>query len=130
MRHVSSLLSLTSIMLTVVFAFHDEHVEDMQCVPCNSSTFCTGGQAYACPTNSFSDVHADSSTVDDCTCVDGFNRTGDICYVGLPPYYWKAGIQQLCPANMQTVDVLATNDTWCVCNPGYEPNLEGPGCVP
>ena len=118
MRHVSSLPSLIFIMLTVVSGLHPEHVEDMQCVPCNSSTFCTGGQAYACPPNSFSDVHADSSTVDDCTCVDGFNRTGDICYVGLPPYYWKEGIQQLCPANMKTISPQADSKLSCVCDPG------------
>ena len=113
-----------------VLGFHPEHVDDMQCVPCNSSTYCTGGQAYACPANSFSDFHADSSTVDDCTCVDGFNRTGDVCYVGLPPYYWKGGILQLCPANMKTISPQADSQLSCVCDPGYEPNPSGEGCLP
>ena len=113
-----------------VWGFHPEHVDDMQCVPCNSTTYCTGGQAYACPDNSLSDFHADSSTVDDCTCVDGFNRTGDVCYVGLPPYYWKAGIRQLCPANMKTTSPQADSQLSCVCDPGYQPNPSGEGCLP
>ena len=121
------------IVLLVVspsLGFHDEHVEDMQCVPCNSTTYCTGGEAYPCPANSLSDIHADSSSVDDCTCVDGYNRTGDVCYLGLPPYYWKEGIHQLCPVNMKTVSSGATSKLFCVCDPGYEPSSSGEGCVP
>ena len=128
-----SSIFLAHIVLLVVspsLGFHDEHVEDMQCVPCNSTTYCTGGEAYPCPANSLSDIHADSSSVDDCTCVDGYNRTGDICYLGFPPYYWKEGIKQLCPVNMKTVSSGATSKLFCVCDPGYEPSSSGEGCVP
>ena len=111
-------------------AFHGEVVDELQCIACNSSTYCTGGLAVPCPDNSRSDPSSTSSNVEDCICLLGYNRTYDQCYEGHPPYYWVWGVKQLCPANMQTVDALATNNTWCVCNPGYEPNVEGLGCVP
>ena len=108
-------------------AFHDEHVDDLQCVPCNTSTYCSGGSAFHCPAHSVSSG-ADASEVGDCVCVRGYNRTGDLCVLGAPPHYYVDGLAQLCPAHMQTVDAGATNATWCVCAPGYEPDPSGAGC--
>lgn len=118
---------LLCVLVCSVHAFHDEHVDDLQCVPCNTTTYCSGGSAFACPAHSVSSG-VDASDVGDCVCLRGYNRTGDVCVLGAPPYYYIDGIAQVCPAHMQTVDQGATNATWCVCAAGYEPDPSGIGC--
>ena len=127
MRGVPVTLLVLYLLLSDTHAFHPEHVDDLQCVPCNTSTYCSGGSAFACPAHSVSSG-VDASDVGDCVCERGYNRTGDVCVLGAPPYYYIDGIAQVCPAHMQTVDAGATHATWCVCMGGYEPDSSGTGC--
>ena len=99
--------------------FHGEHVEDTMCVLCNSTSYCTGGQQLPCMANSVTDPQQYPSELGDCVCVGGYKRVGDVCEVGVPPYFYEGGIQKQCPAHMLTLTNLASSSQDCVCREGY-----------
>lgn len=99
--------------------FHGEHVEDTMCVLCNSTSYCTGGQQLPCMANSVTDPQQYPSELGDCVCVGGYKRVGDVCEVGVPPYFYESGIQKQCPAHMLTLTNLASSSQDCVCREGY-----------
>ena len=99
--------------------FHGEHVEDTMCVLCNTTSYCTGGQQLPCMANSVTDPQQYPSEIGDCVCVGGYKRVGDVCEVGVPPYYYEDGIQKQCPAHMLTLTNLASSSQDCVCREGY-----------
>lgn len=92
---------------------------DLTCIYCNASVYCTGGQRYACPSNSLSVDFG--SEIEDCICLPGFHRTQpDACVVGTVPYYYYEGQQIACPVHKETTAALASSVSDCVCKPGFD----------
>lgn len=107
-------------LCVMVSGFHDEVVDDMVCMTCANTAFCTGGDSIDCPAHSLSDPLQFPASINDCVCVGGYERHGDVCIDGVAPYYYIDGVLQICAANMQTVINLADSHTDCVCDPGFE----------
>ena len=102
------------------YGFHDEFVA-LECRPCNSSEFCHLGLRSKCPTNSESDPNFLPNDIHDCVCLPGYNRTGDVCPLGLAPFWYYAGVQQTCSEYPRRVTIVdgAWQAQQCVCIPGY-----------
>ena len=104
-------------------AFHDVYYEGMRCEPCDATSFCTGGGRFDCPLHSLSEFsHEESSPsdVEDCVCVPGFNRTGDLCVLAPPgAFYYREGLALPCPQLQRTYQPGPSERQQCVCVPGY-----------
>lgn len=99
-------------------AFHPSTVDEFTCQKCNSSSFCYEGKKFQCPEHSTA-LHF-AFDISHCICDDGYLRTShNTCVPGLPPYYYKLGIQKHCSIDKHTVNALASQDTDCVCKPGF-----------
>lgn len=119
-HQMSRIIWLLMIFL-VVDAFHNETVQ-LTCVPCNATEFCHAGLRARCPANSRSDPNTLPNEIGDCVCVPGYLREGDVCNLGLAPYWYIEGVQQTCAEFPRRVTVVsgASRAAQCVCVPGYE----------
>jgi len=106
-------------LLTLALAGHDEVVDDVVCMTCPETAYCTNGSIFSCPENSLSDPSQFPSNVDDCVCLAGFFRNGDVCEVGQPPHYYIDGVRLVCNTSMVTTSVLASSSSDCVCDVGH-----------
>ena len=79
----------------------DQTYEGMQCEPCGTTFFCSGGARFACPEHSmteFSHENNSPSDVDDCVCLPGYLRTNDTCALGeAGAFYFQQGLPMPCP---------------------------------
>ena len=96
----TSRLNLVSYFLLIscvwpVLAFHFDEVESFECQICGPVTFCNDGAEFSCPSNSLSDPATFPSEIIHCICNPGYLRHGDICSIGVPPYYYYEGLQQM-----------------------------------
>ena len=90
----SNIINLTSLLLRIVLlccfmcvnAYHPDEVDEFTCSLCNSSFYCISGNAYQCPFHSASIDFA--SAIEECVCLPGYNRTGDLCFRGVIPFYY------------------------------------------
>jgi len=114
------MLQLLICLICGVYGFHPDEVENLECTPCHSSMYCTGGSAYTCPANSLPQEFA--SSIDDCLCVPGYERDGDTCVLGSEPYYYVDGLLRECPVNSRTLVNGSGSIEACVCDAGYELN--------
>ena len=103
--------------------FHDVYYEGMRCEPCDATSLCTGGGRFACPAHSLTEFsHSDGSPsdVEDCVCVPGFNRTGDVCELAPPgAFYYREGLAQPSPQHKRTYQEGPSELQQCVCELGY-----------
>ena len=103
--------------------FHDVYYEGMRCEPCDVTSFCTGGRRFACPAHRLTEFsHSDGlpSDVEDCVCVPGFNRTGDVCQLAPPgAFYYRKGLSLTFPQHKHTYQEGPSELQQCVCEPGY-----------
>ena len=95
----------------------------MQCEPCGSTFFCSGGDRFACPDHSateFSHENHSPSDIEDCVCLPGFLRTDDRCVLGeAGAFYYQQGLPLPCPQHQRTFWNGSSLESQCVCVPGY-----------
>ena len=121
-RHLSWVLGLAllTLLATPVSAFHNETVA-LTCRPCNATEFCHAGLREQCPANSRSDPGTLPSEIEDCVCVPGYLREGDLCNLEEAPYSYIEGVRLTCAEfpRRVTVESGAWKAAQCVCVPGY-----------
>jgi len=101
----------------------DKVYDGMQCEPCGTTFFCSGGARFACPDHSiteFSHENNSPSDVEDCVCLPGFLRVNNTCVLGEPgAFYFQQGLPMPCPQRKLTYSNGSSLLAECVCVPGY-----------
>jgi hypothetical protein len=109
------------LLLTTANAFHPDgvdHEADLQCHVCNASYYCLNGQQFDCPANSLAAV-ALADTIEECVCLPGYLREGDLCNLGAPPAWYMYGNRSFCVHTRETIAAGASGHVDCVCVPGF-----------
>jgi len=119
-------LCLLACSLCPACAFHDVYYTGMQCMRCNASYYCPGRDRILCPENSLSHGADIASGIDDCVCIAGYLRTGDVCVHGeAGAGYYKDGMFVSCATNKRTYVERPGSADLCVCVPGFRTNALG-----
>jgi len=116
---------LVLLLVQASAAFHGVQVEDVTCVVCNSSQFCTAGERFHCPPQS--DSVEPRITIEHCVCRGGHLRRNDSCDLGLPPAWYQEGLRHECVPDRITIADGAASSAECVCVRGLERTASG-GC--
>ena len=111
----------------------DQVYDGMQCEPCGTSFFCSGGGRFACPDHSVTEFSAENnspSDVEDCVCLPGYLRSHNTCELGGPgPFYFQQGLPMPCPQHKLTYSNGSSLPEQCLCVPGYYHASDG-SCEP
>jgi len=119
-------LCLLACSLCPAWAFHNVYFNEMQCVQCNSSYYCLGRDRVSCPENSLSSGTDIASGIDDCVCIAGYLRTGNVCVQGdAGTGYYEDGSFVSCAANKRTYVKRPGSVDLCVCVPCFRTNALG-----
>ena len=117
---------LVLLLVQASAAFHGVEVEDVSCVVCNSSQFCTAGERFYCPPQS--DSVEPRITIEHCVCRGGHLRRNDSCDLGLQPAWYQEGLRHECVPDRLTIADGAASSAECVCARGLE-TTEGGECA-
>ena len=115
------IVTLVWALSVTAHAFHPagvDHEADLLCHVCNASYYCLNGQQFDCPANSLAAV-ALADTIDECVCLPGYLREGDLCNIGQPPAWYMYGNRSFCVHTRETIAAGASGHADCVCVPGF-----------
>ena len=115
------LVTFVCALILETHAFHPDgvdHEADLLCHVCNASYYCLNGQQFDCPAHSLAAV-ALADTIDECVCLPGYLREGDLCNLGQPPAWYMYGNRSFCVHTRETIAAGASGHADCVCVPGF-----------
>jgi len=92
----------------------------------HASYYCPGRDRIPCPENSLSDGTDIASGIDDCVCIAGYLRTGNVCVQDeAGTGYYNNGMFVSCATNKRTYVERPGSVDLCVCVPGFHTNALG-----